>query len=240
MPCRSDTESDRPFEAFSSGELVSLSTSFVLGRDAVEALRDVLQNYDSRWPRRNITIEGAHEVGNNLVIIDFWLTSFDPDDDDDYVFVRITWGSVPTQGERLTRRERNLVKKLSNINAMLSALSPFVELGESRCSSSYHLNMEQWTPCISLPLLQINVPGTSLQRVSGVRFTSQQPDAHEYAILDMVDESTLSVSLGFRSEGALSEEVFDIVELESRRMRDCLVVPKNTRETTVDAGSPSG
>ena len=229
------------FEAFSSGELKSLTTSFVLKSDTVAGLKDVIQDYDSRWPQRNITIEGAHVLGDSLVTVTLWLSSVDPDDDDDFVFVRITWGTVPVQGKRLTRKERNLVNKLSGINSTLLALSHFAERVEFRCTSFYRLDMERWTPCVSLPLLQINIPGTPFQRISGVRFTSEQSDT-PYAILDVLDESTLGVSLGFSLEEALSsEEVFDIVALESSRMRDCLVAPKSTHETTTsNASTPSG
>ena len=70
-----------------------------------------------------------------------------------------------------------------------------------------------------------------MRQITGVRLTPDQLDSHSYAIMDLLSESMIGVSIGFRTEGELSEDVFEVLALESRRMRDCLATPRNYRDT---------
>ena len=206
---------------------MSLSTSFNLERSETAVVEESLQRFDNKWPRRSVAIEAGYPSDDYLVDTNLWFSSFDPDDDEDFVLVQIEWERGLPRPKKLTRQLQKLIDRVRDIDAILLALKPFIDLTDSRCQSHYQLDLEEWTPCVSLPLLQIKVPGTSLERISGVRLTSSNPSTYESATLDLLDGSRFGVSLAFRAKGTLSEELFDTVSLHSRRIRDCLVKPRH-------------
>ena len=67
-----------------------------------------------------------------------------------------------------------------------------------------------------------------------MRLTSAQPRVSDYAIIDMRNEASFSVSLGFGLKEPLSDTMLGIVAVESLRIRDSVVIRKDIEEATGD------
>ena len=215
------------FEAFASGELQSLSASFPVDSEQAAGLKDWLQEFDLGWPDRGITLNAAHWFGRGLVTLRLWFSSCDLDDAEDYVLVAYEWEVDPVSIEVLTAEHQELIEASTYVNSLTAAMGSLVGSKTFRCTSFYRLSLSDWTPCIALPLMRINIPGSPFQQISGVRFTSPHPSKHHFAVLEMVDEDTLNVSLGFASEGDLSDRFFETLTFDSGRMRDYVVKHKD-------------
>ena len=216
------------FDAFLGGELKSLDISVVLDNDQSSSAVDALLTYHDlgRWPEEPALIDGAHVLEDQLIFIDFAMSSVDLDDEEDFCVIDIGWRTTSRQGRELTNEERHKVTKLEAVSDVLRTLrtnEALVPL-QLNCTSFYRLSLERWAPFIALPLLQTEIPGTMLNRVSGVRMTSDASSVgSNYAILDLLSEATMGVSLGFVFEHALSDEIFEAVSAESDRIRRRLV-----------------
>ena len=228
------------FEEFLSGELRSVfaRTSFHLVSDALVAVVSGIQGYDRRWPRRAANFEAAYPLQDNLVLIELWMDSLNVDAGENSIEIHLHQSLEPVGGRKLTRRERNLTRKFVGVNAILSLLGSLSGSVEFQCRSVWSLDFARWTPRIALPLLHMDILGTRFQRISGVRLTSAQPGVYDSAIVDMTNETSFHVAVSFELEGPISEELFETVNLESRRIRDSLVFRKDMEEeaTSNDAG----
>ena len=227
-------EADSRLNDFDSEGLTSLGTSFIVEADAMVVVGDILRGFDGRWPQRSMQLRAVYLSENHLVNAHFHFSNFNPKDDDDFMLVRIEWRKGRARTKKLPRRVQSLVGRSQDIDAMMAVLIPVINLASVRCESQYLLEVEQWAPRVALPLVQLPVPGTSLEQISGIRLTGSPINPNEYAILDLLTASAFSVSLSFRPDEMWEYSLFDTLAILSMRMRDCLVGSKDGHTTNGD------
>ena len=157
---------------------------------------------DRAWlgPERSVTFYGSKLLGpDGPLTTRLWLSSCDLRDVDDYVLVSVDWDTEPVLLDDLTEMQQ-LQTDRSDVSQLLEAVAQLAGRDTFRCTSSYRLDRSDWEPIIALPLMRIDIPGTSLQQISGVRFSTARPDAHHSAVLEIVDDDTLKVILEFGSK----------------------------------------
>ncbi len=212
-------------DAFAAGELESLSVAFHMSSGEAAQLESWLQEFDTGWPDRSFFLFDADPIGaDELITTQLWLSSCDLDDVDDYVLVMVDWATEAVLRNGLSEIQQAEVDGLGKVTNILGTVAKLVGSGTFRCTSSYLLDRSNWEPVIALPLMRINIPGTSLQQISGVRFSAGRPAVHHSATLEIMDNDTLKVILEFVSKGGGPPEgFFDAVLPDSDRMRNCIV-----------------
>ena len=160
---------------------------------------------------------------DELLTTRLWLSSCDLRDVDDYVLVSVDWDTESVWLDDLTEMQQWQTDRSGDISQLLKSVAQLAGQDTFRCTSSYRLDRSNWEPIIALPLMRIDIPGTSLQQISGVRFSTARPAAHHSAVLEIVDDDILKIILEFGSKAGPPEEFFNQILLDSNRMRDCIV-----------------
>ena len=131
-------------------------------------------------------------------------------------------------------RSTRLQKQINNMAAFTKALaiaSPISQESRWNCIGYGMLDIDKWSPVISLPILRVNIPGTPFVQISGIRLTPESHDMRNHLVLDLRSEKELFVLLGFEHEGAISVTTFREIAEEAQGYLSRSVMPKETEVT---------
>ena len=212
------------FDEFQTGELENLNGSaFIPLEGMLDAIKSDVQKYAPDWPKQAVSLEAEYQLENNLIHTTLELEPPHSRDGNNCI---LRWRQVrrPLKTPGLTSEESISPHGIETINAFLAMLDAFSGQVNFGCRSMWNLEFAHWTPRISLPLLQVSIPGTSFEQVSGIRLSPRRRSPREYAIVNMKNDESFSVSLGFIFRSGLTGHLLTDAATESRRIRDAIIL----------------
>ena len=195
--------------------------------DSLAVFTSGIQKHAENWPNSTAHFRASSPLENGLGLVALTIMPMQPGSKS--IAVRAQQRLVQNQSQS----EKDARQQADNLSNIESVLWQAAELcGEKvipfRNHSRWSLDFAQWTPCVTLPLIQIRFPGTPYQRISGVRLSSDRSDGAEYAILDMTSATTFTVALSFTFESPVSVHLCGAGVEAARRARDLVIIRKLT------------
>ena len=171
-------------------ERINITASVEVGEESYRELITAFAGFPrSRKTELHVEIEGATASGNRLIFSRLSISGHPTGEDNTFHCTVDLLYENGSMGAFQTRRRRTLERRFPTISAALEVLNQFGLECNFQCSMTWGFNIETISPIIQLPQLRINIPGTPLNQMVGVRFTSDNETNEDHVILDLITGS---------------------------------------------------
>lgn len=193
------------------------------------ALSDRLLEIEKRWPRHPVDLLGGEETDDRLSLSHLALSVDNRVGEDlNYLELELIYSQLKLTKRIPARRRRKLQDDAASVKSTLSLLEEFFQESQWHCNCHWTFNPDLITPVIQLPLLRVQVPGTHLNEISGVRFTD--PLRSEFVILDLVGPEELHMTANFTFHQTFVKDIIDTVVARGEVIRDAFISPREGKE----------
>ena len=204
-----------------------IGLAFSISLSDAETINEGVGHFLKRWPDRPVDLLGVDEIDGSTVLTHLQMRYRDEEDDkkirdSDLDRVRHEVEVGLSAGVR-----RGLRRKTNEIFSVLTAVQSLVTDKHLHCTLSWRFPIDSVNSVLSLPLMQVPIPGTPYEQISGVRLTSSPPNVFEYAVLDLDGQDYLHLTIRFEYNGSLTQSGINTTIEKGEQLRESLVKWKN-------------
>ena len=210
-----------------SAEYVEIHTRIEVTDEVHSALVDTFGKQRRGLPKGGVNFSGIEVSGEDVVHSDLWVASHEERTGLHHVLFEFI---LRRRGESdaIDRRRWNaLVRKGLALREALAGLGALSLRGSVHCTVSWRFSTESVSSFVKLPLLAMDVPGTSFGHIVGVRFAPFDGDAHEYVSLDLVGEESLYLACHFVLASTISPDLLGEVVRRGEDLKGAFVKHRN-------------
>ena len=190
-----------------SFESVDLYTSMDFDGDMLERVKDVLVELQPSWPDRGLAIRGGVESEGTVLRSHLEIRTIDVPRSDGHVHLNVDF-----EKRDLVRRmaSQQRVEREQNFSSILKVLG---DIGGLQIPHDVHGTVtwlfpsESVTTLVQLPLMTVSIPGLSSGQITGVRFTLDSAEEHEYVVLDLNKSDEIRLITHFVFPDGLSADL---------------------------------
>lgn len=207
---------------------VALGLAFSISLPVAEDLDVELKEVVKRWPDRPIDVMGASESDGTVILCHMQMHYRDETEEKKTLDINLDCNKYEVEGGLPSAVRRRLTRALNSVSAIMAVLESHAADKHFHCTLGWRFPVDSVTPIIHLPLMQIPIPGTPFEQVSGVRLTSSTPDVFQYAVLDLESEDQLHLTIRFEYHGSFSPSTIDTAIGRGEELRKSIVKWKDT------------
>ena len=204
-------------------DFVDVHASFDVSEEAQASLIGVLAEYQKGWPKRGLDILGAEVSGDEPLSSHLQINHYKYPDPAGHIHLELELRKRESLKDVTSRRRKRLEDRALSITMALKGIERLSIQCDIHCTIAWRFLTESVSPIVQLPLLKMDIPGTSFGQVSGIRFTFPSEDPHEYVALDLIGEKELRLLSHFVFSESLSADVLDRVLEKGGYVKDAFV-----------------
>ncbi len=208
-------------------ERIEISASLKVSDEVHTYLVDTIGERQRRWPKRDLDLEGAAVIDDELLHAQLWITSHKASDEEHHTRLALEVSKRRPAGNLASRQRRNLENRFRAIESIMGAISTRSLECDIHCTMAWRFLAELTSSIVQLPLLTVSVPGTAYGQISGVRFTSTSANPDEYVAIDLIGDKNLRVLSHLVVSDILSSDILDKVFDRGKLVKDGFVKPKD-------------
>lgn len=193
-----------------------------------ETLDTALKGFQRGWPKRRVDLIGAEESDGWLILSHLHVAYSEDADDEKLLAIDLDCNKYDVEDRLAPNARRRLTRGIRKIREALELLEPHTIDKHFHCTLGWRFPADEITSAIHLPLLQISIPGTPFEQVSGVRLTGAPSSPFEYAILDLEGQDNLQLTIRFQYYDSLSPATIDTVVRKGEEIREHIVKAKDS------------
>ncbi len=181
------------------------------------------QEIQKTWPRRPIDLLGGDKSDGNMVMTHIHSRYTGDTEEQPRLYVDVESFTYPLEDDLPPTERRRLRRDLQKIDSFLATLNRFTNEIHFHCRLNWRFPLGSIISVIHLPLMQVPIPGTPYEQISGVRLTSSSPGDSEYAILDLEGQEQLHLTIVFQHNGFLSQPFVNTTIEKGEEIRKIIV-----------------